>query len=134
MERWDWSWNNQYKVDDDQQGFCLNRVILEEHEDRYVEKYPVWDDYVALDEKGMEHDENYYERVQDIEERMDDEMARHKIIEMKANTIWKRDLWKNELHTQPFKSIHLEILYSPDLPAWYMNKCREAKEHFESLI
>ena len=84
------------------QMICLNSVDVEELEDRYIERYPRW-----------ENDE---------------------IAEMEMRTVWKRDLWRDELHTQPFKTIHQELLYSPDLPLWYYNQCREAEKHFEVLL
>ena len=62
--------------------------------------------------------------------------GRHKLIkkpEVIRRTIWKRDLFREEFHTIPFKPIHNELLYSPDLPLWYTNRCNEAKEHFDSL-
>lgn len=120
MERWEFGgWKDQYKVDDDEWGLCLNSVILEEYEDRYVEKYPVWEAYdcTILDEWGIERD-----------------VVRYNIIEMESRTIWKKDLWKNELHTIPYRPIHLEMLYSPDLPLFFQNEVKKARDHFDALV
>ncbi len=83
------------------QRICLNSVAVEESEDRYIEKYPRWEN--------------------------------NQSVEMETRTIWKRDLWREELHTQPFKAIHEELMYSPYLIGKYENEATKAKKHFDSL-
>ncbi len=48
--------------------------------------------------------------------------------------IFKRDLFREEYHTIPFLPIHLEMLYSLDVPKWFINEARRAHGHFESLV
>ncbi len=47
--------------------------------------------------------------------------------------IWKRDLFRNELHTIPFKAIHEEMMYSLDTPMFFQNEARRAQQHFDGL-
>lgn len=48
--------------------------------------------------------------------------------------ILKRDLFREEYHTIPFRPIYLEMLYSLDVPLWYQNEARRAHGHFECLV
>ena len=57
----------------------------------------------------------------------------NEIAEIESRVIYKRDLWREELHTIPFKPIHEELLYSPDLPVFFQNEARKAHEHFKNL-
>ena len=45
----------------------------------------------------------------------------------------KRELFREEYHTMPFRPVHNEMLYSLETPKWYMNEARRAQGHFESL-
>ncbi len=66
-----------------------------------------------------------------------DPTGRHRPIRKPGviqRTVWKRDLFREEYHTIPYQSIHNELLYSLDLPLWFENEARRAKEHFKSLI
>ena len=97
-------------------GVCLNRVIVEEHEDRYVEKYLRWKTSTYVDDDDKEH-----------------RVVGDNIVEMTSRTIWKRELWREELHTIPFKAIHEEMMYSPNLEGKIKNVFTETKVHFDSL-
>ena len=103
---------------DDDCGTVLNIVMVEEYDDRYVEKYPKWEKYTfrAHDECGVEY-----------------KTVAYKIVDINVSTIWKRDLWREELHTIPFKAIHEELLYSPALIGLVENEATKAKKHFEWL-
>ena len=53
--------------------------------------------------------------------------------EVVNRTIYKRDLFREEYHTTPFRPVHDEMLFSPDVPTWYINEAKRAKEHYELL-
>ena len=115
IERWAYGWwEDAYLYGD--RGICADRVILEEYDDRYVERYPKWKGYNFIDEYG--------DPFKTFDSNVD---------EMISRTIWKHDLWRDELHTQPFKVIHSELLYSSQLPKWYRNEYTQSKEHFEQI-
>ena len=52
--------------------------------------------------------------------------------DMNEKTIWKRDLWKAELHTIPFQPIHEELLYGVSQVKSFDNEYMKAKRHFET--
>lgn len=70
----------------------------------------------------IEYDDYYEEQQRGYEYRKETKME-----------IWKHDLFRDELHTIPFKAIHEEMLYSLDTPLWYQNQARQAQRHFESI-
>ena len=94
----------------DTQNVIERKVKIKEYEDRYE------------DEITREFNRN----TPDSDIDLDPEVVRR--------TTWKRDLFREEFHTIPYQPIHLEMMYSPDLPLWYKNRCSEAKEHFDSLL
>ncbi len=85
-------------------------------------------DFLTSNVEVREYEDRYEE---DITEAYSGYDSHPEVI---RRTVWKRDLFREEFHTIPFKPIHLEMLYSPDLPLWYKNRCSEAKEHFDSLL
>lgn len=112
FERWKYGRWEDVNNDDGTGGECFNRVIIEEYEDRYIERYPRWEQYTPISFPDC---------------------ISYKIADMETRTIWKRDLWREELHTIPFKPIHLELMYSPALIGRLENEATKAKVHFESL-
>ena len=87
-----------------EQGVLAHHVKISEYGDRYEE------------EITNEHFEN------------------NRNSEVIRQTVWKRDLFREEYHTIPYRQIHNELLYSLDLPLWFENEARRAKKHFETLI
>ena len=53
--------------------------------------------------------------------------------EVIRRTVWKRDLFREEFHTIPYRPIHLELLYSLDTPSFLQNEARIAHRHFRDL-
>ena len=77
--------------------------------------------------------------IRDYEDRYEEEITKEHLEDNKhpeviRRTIWKRDLFREEFHTIPYRPIHGELLYSLDLPIWFENEAHRAKEHFKSLI
>ena len=117
IERWEGvPWDEVWKYEAPAGCYC--RVIVEEYEDRYVEKFPQWK---RREYKATNWNLEVYDRVI------------YEMSDMETRTIWKRDLWREELHTIPFKPIHLELLYSPNLIGLLENEATKAKVHFDSL-
>ena len=105
---------------------CVLRIIYKESRD------PLWKNTRTSDiSRSNVVIRDYEDRYE--EEIMKDHSYRNKYPEVICRLIWKRDLFREELHTIPYRPVHLELLYSLDLPVWFKNDARRAEEHFKSL-
>ena len=78
-------------------------------------------------------------KIKEYEDRYEEEITKDhpdydKYPETIHRLIRKRDLFREEFHMNPYRPIHLELLYSLDLPVWFENEARRAQRHFKSLV
>lgn len=74
--------------------------------------------------------------IREYEDRFEEEIWHddwdgHLVLSKK--TIDKRNLFREEYHTIPFKPIHEELLYSIDVLTWFQNEAKRAEQDFNSM-